>query len=189
MLHDPFHLAPARMHEAEGQGRHAFALFQAVRHDGPLIWITPARASHSPMLPGLPEGVGERLHLIRPENETDLLWSTEEALRSQPVGLVIAEPEIPMSLTVARRLQLAAEAGQTPGLMLIREGAGSNATETRWHCDPVAGSADSTLHRWSLKKNKKGTFGEWILHWNGETAAFDLVSKTGKRSSSATSAR
>jgi protein ImuA len=97
------------------------------------------------MLRGLPEGVGERLHLIRPANETDLLWAAEEALRSEGVGLVIAEPEKPLSLIAGRRLQLAAEAGRTTGLMLIREGQGSNAAETRWHCAPNASERrDST---------------------------------------------
>jgi protein ImuA len=126
--------------------------------------------------------VGERLHLVRPAHETDLLWSVEEALRTAPVGLVIAEPDKPLSLTVGRRLQLAAEAGRTTGLMLIREAAGSNAAETRWHCAALAGDGrDSTLHRWSLTKNKRGTTEPWTVNWNGATAAFDLVSAAGER--------
>ena len=183
-------LAPARVHEATGFGRHAFALFQAARHPGPLIWILPGHTSHFPMLRGLPDGVGERLHLIRPANETDLLWSVEEALRSAPVGLVIAEPEKPLSLLAGRRMQLASEAGQTTGLMLIREGAGSNAAETRWDCAPLASEQrDSTLHMWSLNKNKRGTLGIWTVHWNGETAAFHMVSAAGERDQPAATPR
>ena len=175
-------LAFARVHEAEGIGRRTFALFQAARHSGPLIWVLSAHAPHLPMLRGLPDGVGERLHVIRPASETDLLWSIEESLRSAPVGLVIAEPEKPLSLTAGRRLQLAAEAGRTTGLMLIREGQGSNAAETRWHCVPqAAGGRDSTLHRWCLNKNKRGTTGIWTVHWNGETTTFHLVSAAGER--------
>ena len=179
---DPFTLRPARVHEAGGRGRRAFALFQAVRHPGPLIWIAPAHAPERPMLRGLPSGVGERLHLLRPVGETDLLWCIEESLRAAPVGLVIAEPEKPLSLTAGRRLQLAAEAGRSTGLLLIREGAGSNATETRWHCAPMASPArDSTLHHWALNKNKRGTTGSWVLNWHGTTAAFHLVSEAGER--------
>lgn len=184
-----FALAPARVHEVEGLGCRAFALFQAVHHPGPLIWVLPPREQHLPMLRGLPDGVGDRLHVIRPASETDLLWAVEESLRASPVGLVIAEPAKPLSLTAGRRLQLAAEAGGTTGLMLIREGQGSNAAETRWHCTPVAGEArDSTLHHWSLIKNKKGTTGNWNLHWNGATAAFDLVSAAGQRDRAAETA-
>lgn len=179
---DPFTLRPARVHEAGGRGRRAFALFQAVQHPGPLIWIAPAHVPELPMLRGLPQGVGERLHLLRPVGETDLLWCIEEALRAAPVGLVIAEPEKPLSLTAGRRLQLAAEVGRSTGLLLIREDAGSNATETRWHCEPMASPApDSTLHHWALNKNKKGTLGNWVLNWHGTSAAFHLVSKAGER--------
>lgn len=189
-MRTPDTLAPARVHEAQGPGRRAFALFQALRHPGPLVWVLPAHAPETPMLPGLPPGVGARLMLIRPAGEADLLWATEESLRSPAPALVIAEPERPLSLTAGRRLQLAAEAGRTTGLMLIREGQGSNAAETRWHCAPLAGeSRDSTLHRWSLTKNKQGTVGDWILHWDGETAAFDLVSTAGKRDEPAPASR
>jgi len=170
------------VHEAEGRGRRAFALFQAVRHAGSLIWVRPAHEPQMPMLRGLPEGVAERLLLVTPGSGIDLLWAIEEALRAAPVGLVIAEPDRPLSLTAGRRLQLAAEAGRTTGLMLIREGAGSNASETRWHCAPTASARpDSTLHRWSLIKNKKGTTGFEAVHWDGASAAFDLVSATGER--------
>lgn len=179
---DPFNLHPRRVHEAEGRGRRAFALFQAVRHPGPLIWIAPAHIPELPMLRGLPRGVGERLHLFRPDGETDLLWCIEEALRAAPVSLVIAEPAKPMSLTAGRRLQLAAEAGRTTGLLLIRQDAGSNATETRWKCEPLASTAaDSTLHQWDLNKNKKGTTGSWVLNWNGASAAVHMVSKARQR--------
>lgn len=181
-LEAPFALRPARVHEAGGRGRRAFALFQAACHPGPLVWILPAHVPEFPMLRGLPLGVGERLHLLRPTNETDLLWCCEEALRTAPVGLVITEPQKPLSLTAGRRLQLAAEAGRSTGLMLIREGAGSNATETRWDCAPVAGGgADSTLHRWNLKKNKQGTLGNWVLNWNGASAAVHMVSEARER--------
>lgn len=175
---DPFDLHPRRVHEAEGRGRRAFALFQAVRHPGSLVWILPAHAPELPMLRGLPRGVGERLHLLRPNGETDLLWCIEEALRAAPVSLVIAEPEKPLSLTAGRRLQLAAEAGRTTGLMLIRQDAGSNAAETRWTCEPVASmAADSTRHQWNINKNKKGTLGSWVVNWNGASAAVHMVSE------------
>ena len=178
----PFDLRARRVHEAEGRGRRAFALFQAVRHPGPLVWIAPAHIPELPMLRGLPRGVGERLHVFRPLGEINLLWCIEESLRAAPVSLVIAELEKPLSLTAGRRLQLAAEAGHTTGLMLIREETGSNATETRWNCEPIASTAaDSTLHCWSLNKNKRGTFGIWTVNWNGASAVVHMVSEARQR--------
>ena len=118
-------------------------------------------------------------HLIQ---ITDLLWCVDEALRSVPVSLVIAEPSSPLALTVGRRFQLAAEAGRTTGLMLIRQDAGSNATETRWNCELLpATAADSTLQRWALNTNKKGTLANWIVNWNGTSAAFHMVSEARER--------
>ena len=197
---DPFTLTKGRVHEAEGPGRRAFAVFQTLRHPGAVLWVLPAHEPQRPMLRGLPAGLSERLLLLTPKTETDLLWCVEEALRAAPVALVIAEPQQLLSLTAGRRLQLAAEAGQTTGLMLIREGQGSSATETRWRCDPVAAPAsvsapathsatDSTLHHWSLNKNKRGTIGHWVLNWHGASAAFDLVSETGERRQPAEPAR
>ncbi|MGO4915860.1 ImuA family protein [Pseudogemmobacter sp. W21_MBD1_M6] len=179
---DPFLLRQRRVHEAEGRGRRAFALFQAARHPGPLVWIVPSYVPETPMLRGLPQGVGERLHLLRPVGETDLLWCAEEALRAAPVALVIAEPKQPLSLIAGRRLQLAAEAGGTTGLVLIHQDAGSNAAETRWQCEPIAATAEhSTLHRWRLIKNKRGTLGSWALNWNGTSATFHMVSEARER--------
>jgi protein ImuA len=167
-------------------GRRFFALMQAARQipraTGPVFWILPAHQPESPMLWGLPQGLAERLHLVRTRSETDLLWAAEEALRSTEVAMVLAEPSKPLGLTAGRRLQLAAEAGRTTGLMLIREGQGSNATETRWQAVPLAADRpDSTLQRWSLIKNKSGTLGAWTVDWDGKAADVHLVSPAGER--------
>ncbi|MDB5657689.1 MAG: hypothetical protein JWS10_304 [Cypionkella sp.] len=132
---DPRALISARVHEAQGRGRRAFALFQAARIPGVIVWILPAHIPELPFLGALPAGINERLHLFRTSGETDLLWLVEEALRSSAVGLVIAEPQQSLLLTAGRRLQLAAESGQTRGVMLIRDDAGSNAAESRWVCE------------------------------------------------------
>lgn len=185
---DPLALAKARVHEAEGPGRRAFAIYQGLRHPGPVVWVLPAHEPQRPLLAGLPSGLGERLMILTPKSETDLLWCVEEALRASPVALVIAEPQQPLSLTAGRRFQLAAEAGRTVGLMLIQEGQGSNATETRWHCAPLA-TTDSTLHSWSLKKNKSGTIGTLIAEWDVTSPHVHLVSQAGERDQLAEPAR
>ena len=61
---DPFHLLNGRVHEAEGRDRAGFALFQAVRLPGPIVWIVLAHDRDRPMPGALPRGVAERLHLI-----------------------------------------------------------------------------------------------------------------------------
>ncbi|MCC7320956.1 MAG: hypothetical protein IT542_08270 [Rubellimicrobium sp.] len=184
---DPLALLPARVHEVAGPGRRSFALCQAARHaGGPLIWIMAAHRPESLIPAGLPEGVAARLVMVRPGDETGILWAMEESLRARAAALVVAEPERPLSLTAGRRLQLAAEAGGTTGLVLLRE-EGSNAAETRWDCAaepsplPPPGETGSTWHRWALIKNKKGTLGAWRVDWDGSSSAVDLVSAFAER--------
>ncbi|MDN5567873.1 MAG: hypothetical protein L0G27_03835 [Paracoccus sp. (in: a-proteobacteria)] len=163
---DPFQLVPARIHEVEGAGRHAFAIFQAARHVGPVFWVRPSRDAGTFLPAGLPDGLAPRLYQVRARSEVDLLWAVEETLRAPLTGFVLAEPQRPLSLTAGRRLQLAAEAGRTTGLMLIGNGAGSNATESRWQCAPVGiAGCDAPTHHWTLIKNKRGLLGDWMVEW------------------------
>ena len=84
------------MHEVEGRGGRLFALLQAAQTKGPIFWILPAYVPEGPMLWGLPQGMAERLHLVRAKGETDLLWATEEALRSANVRARAATPRKPV---------------------------------------------------------------------------------------------
>lgn len=183
---DPLRLACRRVHEASGPARRIFALIQAARMAGPVFWVLPAHSRHDLLLWGLPAGLTPRLHLLRAADEIELLWATEEALRCQTTAIVVAEPDKPLSFTAGRRLQLAAEAGDSTGLMLIGDNGGSNATETSWHCtpEPVVDDrdGDSTRQVWTLKKNKKGTYGCWVLDWDGKTHSLRVVSASGERS-------
>ncbi len=130
-------LAAARVHEAGGPAAGAFALAMAAQTQGPVLWIRPAHACERLMPWAVCRFLSPaRLMVIDARGEADLLWATEEALRSGAAGFVVAAPEKPLSLTAGRRLQLAAETGRTTGLLLIREDGGSNAAETRWHCMP-----------------------------------------------------
>lgn len=162
-------LTRARVHEAQGNGNTTFAMWQTWRYPS-TIWVLAQNAEKMPVAPSLT--------FVRAKGD-NILWAVEEALRGLPDALVVAQIDKALSLTIGRRLQLAAEAGGTTGLLLIRDGAGSPATQTRWQCMPLAG--DSTLHNWSLIKNKSGTFGNWTVNWDGTSAAFDMVSTIGQR--------
>ena len=171
-------LKRGRTHEAGGPGARIFAAAQA---RAPVIWIYPRHAPERLMPAGLARFFPPAdLLLAEGAREIELLWMAEEALRSGAAGLVVAELTEPLGLTPGRRLQLAAEAGGATGLMLMRDGAGCNAAETRWHCAPEA--ADSTRHRWSLIKNKSGTLGEWMVEWDDAARRMRVVPPAGERS-------
>lgn len=174
-------LRPARVHEVTGPGAVAFALCQAAGLKGPVLWLTPDHWPEALFPAGvarlLPPG---RLITATAPSEVELLWAAEEGLRSGAVGLVVARLERPLGLTAGRRLQLAAESGRVTGLMIVREGAGSPAAETRWTCTPEA-AEDSTRMRWSRIKNKRGTCGEWQVSLHGTSHSVTVVSATGQR--------
>ena len=171
----PLPLKRARAHEVHGAGAVFFALAQAAMGQGAVLWVRPAWQG----LPILPTGAARffdphRLIVARtgggPEGHVDTLAVAEEGLRSGAAPLVIFEVDQPIDLTAGRRLQLAAKAGCATALAIIREGMGSNAAQTRWHClpcfDPEAGDGEPTLQSWHLTKNKAGLLGRWQVRWD-----------------------
>lgn len=182
-----FPLRRGRVHEAHGPGATAFAAIaggMAARdRRAPVLWLSgPWAAAGLNPLGLLPYCDPAALLMARAPDQAELLGVMEEALRSGAVALVVAETHRPLSLTVGRRLQLAAEAGRVTGLCLVPEdkgvALGSNAAQTRWHCAPLlATAADSTLWRWSLNKNKMGTLSAWDLRWDETSHRIALVSE------------
>lgn len=179
-----FPLRSARVHEACGPlaiGLAAGAAAQA----GSALWIQPSWQPRTLNPEGLATYIDpSRLLLVQVADQTDALAVAEEGLRDGALPLVVVELTAPVSLTAGRRLQLAAQAGQTTGLCLIPEGMGSPAAETRWHCapvpDPDSTPEDSTLQRWQLIKNKSGTLGAWHVRWDAETRRLTVVSPAGE---------
>lgn len=168
---------PGRAHEAFGASSSVFAASVAGARGGDVLWLVPAwrteRISPSGLAPFCDPG---RVLIGEARDHTDLLALTEEALRSGAVKTVVTELEAALDLTAGRRLQLAAETGRALGLLLIAEGAGSNAAETRWHCTPEFDAADSTRMRWDLIKNKSGTLRTWTVRWDDKAHRIAVVS-------------
>jgi protein ImuA len=180
-LSEHFPLRPNRVHEVCGPSVLGFAFALAGQRRGSVLWATQAwQASQiNPM------GVAQffdphSLLIAKGKDQTEVLATAEEALRSGAIGLSVVELTKPIGLTAGRRLQLAAEAGQSMGLCLVPEGMGSNAAETRWRCEPLFDPTDSTLQRWEIIKNKSGTLAAWNVRWNAEARRITLVSETGK---------
>lgn len=179
---DVFPLKPSRYHEVTGAGAHSFASVCCGNTEGTAIWFVEGWVTEVVNPLGLQMHCDPHQVLIGKCNSpTDVLAGTEDALRSGVVSLVIAELTTPLSLTSGRRLQLAAEAGGSTGLMIVSDGMGSNATQTRWHVAPVYSSGDSTQMQWSLNKNKSGTNGCWNVRWNETARRISVVSQHAER--------
>ncbi|WP_420335360.1 ImuA family protein [Roseibium sp.] len=189
-------LKRARAHEVCGEGGLVFAAITAGQASGPVVWVSER---WRPVVN--PEGLAPycdpgKLLVTRADTPLNVLASAETALRSGAVGLVVAEITDPIGLTEGRRLQLAAETGGTTALLLVPEGGGSNAAETRWRCSglPASGTHgqatspstgpwqndhDSTPWLWSTIKNKTGTLSEWVVRWDAAAHRVIVVSEAG----------
>jgi protein ImuA len=144
------------------------------RAGGPAAWIAPPRAADLPWPPGLAAlGLAPADLILLDAAGDDALWAAEQALRSPALGAVVAL--LPrLDLASARRLQLAAEAGGTLGLLLRPEqarphgtGQAPTAARTRWRISPLPGAGAAPYRlgaaRWrlSLLLARGGRPGAW----------------------------
>lgn len=180
-----FPLTKGRAHEAFGPGVHVFAFTLAARIGGQVLWVRDDWQADQINPTGFCDFIDPRDILVSvAKDQTDILAIAEEALRSGAVSLVIVEVSKALSLTAGRRLQLAARNGKSTALVIISDGMGSNAAETRWYCTPVFDPYDSTLHRWDIIKNKSGTLGAWYVKWDAASRRLSMVSPAGQRTGS-----
>jgi protein ImuA len=115
----------------------------------PIIWCDPRKRLYPPALASLGIDLAN-LYVLHPRDEADEAWAVAECLRCKGVGAVIASPER-LSRIAARKLQLAAETGQSAAILLRRIGPGSNiyAAATRWLVMPHPG--ERTIRRWKIQ--------------------------------------
>lgn len=147
---------------------------------GPVLWV-----GERPDLAGAGlEALGldpARLILARAGRAVDILWCMEEGLRTRGLAAVIGELQW-IDLTAGRRLQLAAAAGATTGLLLsvLKSGAeppsGHSAAVTRWHIEP-APSRLSWGWRANLMRARGGAPASFHLEWDHATDRLRLAAE------------
>lgn len=163
-------LQTRRVHEVCGMAADTFAVMMAARLDGPLVWIGHEKQVSSLAPTALQDFLDPaRMITVACQTRKETLWAAEQALRcgGAPGALVgvIIELNMGPDLTESRRLQLAAEAGRSLGLVLIGKAAQSSAAQTRWHCEALP---DAGKWRWALQKNKSGPVGIWDVSWRAD---------------------
>ena len=124
-----------------------------------------------------------RLVLVAAQREAEVLWATEEALKSGAVASVIAAVGRP-SLLATRRLDNAARKGGA-GVVILRAGPADDlsAAWRRWQISALASAA----HPWDAKapgaprlraelvRSRDSAPGAWILEWDHAADRFRLV--------------
>lgn len=145
------------------------------------VWIAATRELHPPGLAAF--GLApERLIVVEVRRPADLPWAAEEVLRcGRGIGAVVAELPA-LDLTAARRLQLAAEAGGTTGLLLHsprQRGAASlpGGAVTRWRIAPGPTPGDGLpglgprCWQVALERARNGRSGTWQIAWQNGFAS------------------
>jgi protein ImuA len=193
-LHELAPTAPLYLGAASG-----FGLALAARASGErrqVLWVTTdfaAGEGGGPYGPGLDlfGMASARLLMLRVPKAIDVLFAMEEALRCRALACVIAEltgDGAVADLTATRRLALAAREGisaQNSGFGLLirhRTTAMPSAAATRWEIAPALSRPDTYGERTggmgrarfdlSLRKNRRGPSGRWIIEWDHHERAF-----------------
>lgn len=91
------------------------ALAQLSRERRWIAWVAPPYVPYAPALAAAEVDLSRQL-LVHPKADSDGLWALEQTLRSGTCGAVLAWP-LAGDGRVLRRLQLAAEAGESCGFL------------------------------------------------------------------------
>jgi protein ImuA len=122
-----------------------------------------------------------RLILVETANETEALWTTEEAVRARGPAAVAAVLGGKLDLKASQRLLHAARDARLP-LLLLRPGGDSVVTATtRWRIGAAQGGRDrfGMLAGWrwhvALERCRNGRAGEWKAEFDHATHRFGLA--------------
>lgn len=187
------------------------ALLARAAPASPVLWCRLATGDPgAPYPPGLARAglAPGRLVLLAVRRGIEALWAAEEALRQG--GLAVVAEVDAIGLTEGRRLQLAAEAGGSVGLLLRRAdapvataaraggGAGGRAARpagvasTRWRVAAAPSAAPPDIPgvgppRWAvaLERARGGGEGSWTVEWDDATNHLAVVAGLADRAAAA----
>jgi len=161
------------MEDAAASGGFISVLLSTLMKKGGLcLWISAQRKIFPPSL--ITFGLSpERIIFIDLQNERDVLWASEEALKCESLTAVVTELD-EISFAQSRRLQLVIEKSRVTAFV-IRKNAGklsSTLAAARWRISAMPSGAIDGLPglgfaRWhvELLKVKNGIPGNWMIEY------------------------
>ena len=178
-------LALGGLHEIAGdEGARlgfATALLARLPAGRPILWCrTKQAAREAGQLygPGLAAmGLAPaRLLIVETRTAGDALWAIEEGLRCPGLAAVVGEGAA-AGLAQSRRLQLAAEAGGTLGLLLPPPGkAEPSAAFSRWRVSGLpCGDIGRPRWRLALERCRGGRSKEWLVEFDDAALCLAVV--------------
>ena len=109
---------------------------------GPLVVVDRQGTFYPPAAVALGIPVS-KIVLVRPQNHADHVWAIDQALRCESVAAVWSPIGSKLNDRDARRFQLAAESGKTPGFLIRPAAVRGRPTfaDVRLYCEPAARAA------------------------------------------------
>jgi len=156
----------------------------------PLLWCRLARMGmeagglYGPGLNaiGLPAA---RIVTVALRRQQALLWTADEALKSGALsGVILDLDPAKCTVTATRRLQLAAQAGQTPAIIIMAHASASlSAARSRWAVASLPSlppplderAPGKPTWRVELRRCRRGKPGIFSVEWDHATHRFSLV--------------
>ena len=184
-VHELAPAAPIHLAATSGFATALAALAGGTR--GQVLWVATdfaAGEGGGPYGPGLDlfGMASARLIVLRVQRVPDVLWAMEEALRCRALACVVAELTgngAEADLTATRRLVLAAREGSSLGLLIRHRATLAPSTSaTRWEIaanpsrpDAFGGLGCASFDL-TLRKNRRGPSGRWLITWDHHERAF-----------------
>jgi len=151
----------------------AVLLSKLMQFDGAAVWISSSRT----LFPASLKRFGVEPHkiiFVDLQNEKDVLYAVEEALKCKRIATVIGEIK-QITFKESRRLQLAAEQGQVTGLLIRHQPKTLNtiACVSRWRIASLPSGLEDGMPgvgfpRWNVQllKVRNGKPGTWQLEYS-----------------------
>lgn len=159
--------------QADGCGAAALSMIAAATRlqqtAGPLVVVSPPDFFYPPaaVALGIP---ANRIIWVRPTRHADTVWAIDQALRSEATAVVWAPVAARLDDRDARRFQLAAEIGSTPGLLIRPQTVRGRPTfaDIRFHVSTRKGKAldaptQTRAMRVTLDRCRGGQIGRSVM--------------------------
>ncbi|RZK83169.1 MAG: Error-prone repair protein ImuA [Pedobacter sp.] len=160
-------------HAAACSGFIAGILKTLMAQGGTCLWIGTSRRLFPPSLMAF-DIPPERVIFVDANQEKEVLWVMEQALKCEGLAAVIAEVK-EISIIQSRRLQLAVESSKVTGFLLRNDPKklSANTCVARWKISPLPSALEDELPgvgfpRWQvdLLRVRNGNPGSWKLEWS-----------------------
>lgn len=166
-----------RVHAVRGRASLGFLTAASARCRGPVLWCCLAEAMEQPYMEGARQ-IGldpDRVILAECEHQASLLGCAETSLASGAASMVVAQLEAHCDRLVGRRLQLAAERGDSLGLIAVAGRGSIGWAETGWDVQPAPSESSRPAWALGLVRSRRSATRSWRVEWDAHEICMRLA--------------